>query len=55
MLRLAPPTTRYALEKAAEARKKAQAATDVRARHFWGEIEAKWLHLADSSNFTRGA
>jgi predicted Ser/Thr protein kinase len=51
MLQLHPPKTRYAFEKAAQANAKARAATDADARRFWLEIEAKWLHLAESYQF----
>ncbi len=51
MLQLHAPKTRYALEKAADAREKARTAADEDTRLFWQDMEAKWLHLAGSSQF----
>jgi hypothetical protein len=51
MLRLTPPKTREALAKAAEAKERAQTAQGFEDRSFWEEMEAKWLHLAESYAF----
>ena len=51
MFQLSYPNAHYALEKAAETKQRAQAATDERSRRFWETLQAKWLGLAGCGSF----